>query len=124
MWIDVGHAKRRQKINPDTGNNLSTAALKLIRHSLKGLIVIYRVAVSPLTKPCCRFYPTCSSYALEAIDKFGLARGSWLALMRIMRCQPFCESGVDFIPAKFEWFPRRNPVDFCGCEEHPGIERS
>ncbi|MCY4656038.1 MAG: membrane protein insertion efficiency factor YidD [Gammaproteobacteria bacterium] len=84
----------------------------------KYAIVLYQCAISPFKRPCCRFYPTCSSYALEAIQKFGVMRGSWLSLMRMLRCQPFCESGVDFIPDEFVWFPARNPVDYQGCPHH------
>ena len=53
------------------------------------LIRFYRRYLSPLRPPCCRFIPTCSAYALEAVEKYGAWRGGWLALRRILQCQPF-----------------------------------
>ena len=53
------------------------------------LIRFYRRAISPLFPPTCRFVPTCSQYALEAIEKYGAAKGGWLAFKRLMRCHPF-----------------------------------
>ena len=59
------------------------------------LIAFYRSFISPLTPPACRFTPTCSQYAQEAIRKYGPFRGGWLALKRILRCHPFGGSGYD-----------------------------
>ena len=53
------------------------------------LIRFYRKNVSPLRPPCCRFIPTCSAYALEAVEKYGFFKGGWLSLKRILKCQPF-----------------------------------
>ena len=53
------------------------------------LIRFYRRNISPLRPPCCRFIPTCSEYALEAVEKYGAIKGGWLALRRLSRCQPF-----------------------------------
>ena len=53
------------------------------------LIRFYQRSISPLSPPRCRFYPTCSQYAWEAINKYGAAKGGWLALRRLMRCNPF-----------------------------------
>lgn len=53
------------------------------------LIRFYRNNISPLRPPCCRFIPTCSAYALEAVEKYGAVKGGWLALRRILRCNPF-----------------------------------
>ena len=58
-------------------------------------IKIYRRLISPLKKPCCRFYPTCSQYAIDAIGKYGALKGSWMATKRIIRCNPFCKGGYD-----------------------------
>jgi len=58
----------------------------------------YKLLLSPFFGQQCRFYPTCSSYAKEAIERHGAARGSWLALKRILRCNPWCEGGVDEVP--------------------------
>ena len=59
------------------------------------LILGYRRYISPLKKPSCRFYPTCSQYALEAIDKYGALKGLKLALIRILKCHPFHPGGYD-----------------------------
>lgn len=61
-------------------------------------IRFYQRGISPLTPPSCRFQPTCSAYALEAIQRYGPARGSWLATRRLLRCQPFCKGGYDPVP--------------------------
>ena len=58
----------------------------------------YRRALSPLKPPSCRFDPTCSAYALGAVERFGAARGSWLALRRLLRCHPFNPGGYDPVP--------------------------
>ena len=53
------------------------------------LIRTYQRCLSPLHPPCCRFIPTCSQYALEAVEKYGACKGGWLALRRLLRCHPF-----------------------------------
>jgi uncharacterized protein len=62
------------------------------------VIAFYRKVVSPFTPPACRFTPTCSAYAEEAIRRYGAARGSWLAVRRLARCHPFGGSGFDPVP--------------------------
>ena len=69
---------------------MKTALLLLIR--------FYRAAISPLFPPLCRYVPTCSQYAMEAIGKYGAAKGGWLALKRILRCHPFHKGGYDPVP--------------------------
>lgn len=61
-------------------------------------IRLYRRFLSPLKPPMCRFAPTCSQYAIEALELHGPLRGSWLALKRIARCHPFCRGGHDPVP--------------------------
>ncbi len=56
---------------------------------LLSMISFYRKRLSPMHGPCCRFTPTCSAYAIEAIEKYGAAKGSWLSLRRILKCHPF-----------------------------------
>ncbi|MDR1231956.1 MAG: membrane protein insertion efficiency factor YidD [Spirochaetaceae bacterium] len=63
-----------------------------------GLIRFYRMAISPYTRPSCRFYPTCSAYALEAVEKYGALKGGYLAVRRILRCHPFHAGGFDPVP--------------------------
>ncbi|MBU0680876.1 MAG: membrane protein insertion efficiency factor YidD [Proteobacteria bacterium] len=60
-----------------------------------GIIRFYQVAISPLFPPTCRFIPTCSQYAVQAIDQYGAFRGGFVALRRIVRCHPFCKGGYD-----------------------------
>jgi hypothetical protein len=69
------------------------------RRFLLGLIRLYQ-ATAPVRRPRCRYLPTCSQYALEAIDRHGAARGSWLAARRISRCHPFGSFGFDPVPEK------------------------
>ena len=64
-------------------------------------IRIYQKAVSPLFPPCCRFEPSCSNYALAALQKHGLVRGVLLTICRLARCQPFCQGGFDPVPDEF-----------------------
>ncbi len=64
------------------------------------LISGYRRLISPLFPASCRFQPTCSQYAMEAVEKFGAFRGSWLAIKRILRCHPFHPGGYDPVPSK------------------------
>lgn len=60
----------------------------------------YRRFVSPMKPRCCRFEPTCSQYALDALRIHGSIRGLWLTARRLLRCQPFCEAGYDPVPAR------------------------
>ena len=70
-----------------------------MRYVLKYLIRGYQLAISPLLGPRCRFYPSCSHYAIEAIETHGALRGSWLTVKRISRCHPWHEGGFDPVPA-------------------------
>ena len=63
-----------------------------------GFIRLYQRTFSPWLPSSCRFQPTCSCYALEAIDRHGLPRGSWLTVRRLARCHPFCRAGYDPVP--------------------------
>lgn len=69
-------------------------------HLLIGLIRLYRRWISPLLGPHCRFHPTCSQYAIEAIRRYGLYRGGWLSLRRISRCHPLNPGGHDPVPTE------------------------
>ena len=60
-----------------------------MKRILIGLIRFYQKAISPMRPPCCRFIPTCSAYAVEAVEKYGAWKGGWLALPRVLRCNPF-----------------------------------
>jgi putative membrane protein insertion efficiency factor len=71
------------------------------------LVIGYQKVVSPLTAPRCRFYPSCSAYAVTALRRHGLIRGGALAVWRLARCQPFNPGGVDHVPPAGEAFGRR-----------------
>ena len=64
----------------------------------------YQVVVRPLLPPACRFVPSCSAYAIEALHTHGALRGTWLASWRVMRCNPFCAAGYDPVP------PCKHPI--------------
>lgn len=59
------------------------------------LIKLYRKYISPMKAPCCRFYPTCSMYAMEAVEKYGAIKGGFMAIKRILKCHPFHPGGYD-----------------------------
>ena len=69
-----------------------------MKQILLALVRFYRAAISPFRPPCFRFTPTCSHYALEAIEKYGALKGGWLAFRRILRCNPFHKGGYDPVP--------------------------
>ncbi len=69
-----------------------------MKRLLLAAIRFYRRRISPLRKPCCRYIPPCSEYALEAVEKYGPWKGSWLALKRLLRCHPFHKGGYDPVP--------------------------
>lgn len=66
----------------------------------------YQLLISPLFPPSCRFYPSCSHYALEALNTHGAVRGGWLAIRRIGRCHPFTPGGYDPVPPKMQGSPK------------------
>ncbi len=69
-----------------------------VKWLLVGLIKGYRYFISPMLGSNCRFYPTCSSYTLEAIERYGVLRGGWLGIRRILRCHPYNDGGIDPVP--------------------------
>ncbi len=69
-----------------------------MRAFVLALLAAYRRLVSPLLPPACRFYPTCSAYAVEAVRRHGALRGGVLSVKRLARCHPLCEGGVDPVP--------------------------
>jgi putative membrane protein insertion efficiency factor len=71
---------------------------RAVRLPFLALIRAYQLVISPWTPPSCRFYPSCSQYALIAIERHGVLRGGWLALRRLGRCHPWTRGGVDHVP--------------------------
>lgn len=69
--------------------------MKIFKIIIINLIRFYQKRLSPLKKPSCRFYPTCSQYAIDAVSKYGALKGSWLAVKRILKCHPFHPGGYD-----------------------------
>lgn len=70
-----------------------------------GLVKFYQRFISPLKSPCCRFYPSCSQYAIESLKKHGVIKGLILSTWRIIRCNPFNLGGIDYVPSKFRLVP-------------------
>ena len=66
------------------------------------LIRFYQKYISPMKQPCCKYIPTCSNYAIQAIERFGIVKGGCLALFRLLRCNPFSRGGYDPVPEKRE----------------------
>ncbi len=67
----------------------------MIRKGILLFLRFYKSAISPYLGNNCRFTPTCSEYAMQAVDKYGPFKGSWMALRRLLRCNPFCKGGYD-----------------------------
>ncbi|MGI8382958.1 membrane protein insertion efficiency factor YidD [Robertmurraya sp. P23] len=74
----------------------------MLKKALIAFIRFYQIALSPLKPPSCRFYPTCSHYGLEAIERFGPIKGGYLTMKRILKCHPFHPGGFDYVPEKKE----------------------
>jgi len=86
-----------------------------VKRVLAALIRFYRVAISPMSKPRCRFLPTCSDYALQAVERHGALAGGWLAVRRLARCHPFHPGGLDEVPDR--------PPTFCNCRWPAALRR-
>ena len=67
---------------------------------LVGLVRLYQLLISPLLGPTCRYYPSCSAYAVQALTVHGAVRGSWLSVRRLLRCHPWSPGGVDHVPPR------------------------
>jgi putative membrane protein insertion efficiency factor len=80
------------------------------------LLRAYQLLVSPMLGQNCRFYPTCSNYAVEALKVHGAARGSWLALRRVCRCHPWHDGGVDLVPRDGVDGRAHSSPTACGCK--------
>jgi putative membrane protein insertion efficiency factor len=91
-----------------TLDDLFDASRRSPRLAGRGFVKIYRLTLSPLVGFHCRHLPTCSDYADQALDRFGLWAGGWMTLARLWRCQPWGTSGLDFVaetlPTKARWY--------------------
>jgi uncharacterized protein len=90
----------------------SLSVARLPRLAGRGIVLLYRYTLSGVIGPRCRHLPTCSEYAEEAIERFGLWAGGWMALARALRCHPFGTAGLDFVPPELParahwWMPWR-----------------
>ena len=78
---------------------------------LQMIIHGYRKFISPILPPACRFYPTCSMYALEALEEHGAMKGTWLATKRLCKCHPFHAGGIDYVPPRRSQQAKGSPTD-------------
>ncbi len=79
-----------------------------MKYIFSAFIKFYRRFISPLKKPSCKYYPTCSVYALEALKKHGAFKGIILTIWRILRCNPWSLGGIDYVPEKFHIYFLKN----------------
>ena len=93
--MSTAHAGPGARVS--TGDVLH-AVRRLPALGLLGLLRVYQTFISPLTPPSCRYYPSCSAYAVVAVQRHGAARGGWLAVRRLARCHPWTPGGVDDVP--------------------------
>ena len=80
-----------------------------MKKMITGLIRFYQKHLSKLHPPCCRYYTTCSQYALEAFERFGVLKGGYLAAKRLLRCNPLFKGGIDPVPQKFSFLKKKDP---------------
>jgi putative membrane protein insertion efficiency factor len=76
------------------------SAARLLATPLILLIRVYQRVISPMRPPTCRYYPSCSAYAVTALERYGAVRGSWMAARRLGRCHPWSAGGVDHVPLR------------------------
>ena len=82
-----------------------------MKYLFLGIIKLYRLTLSKMLPPCCRYHPSCSEYATVAIRRFGAVKGGYLALWRIIRCNPYGRGGYDPVPQRFMFRPDRVHCD-------------
>jgi putative membrane protein insertion efficiency factor len=85
-----------------------------MKRILMALVRFYQLFISPVLGSSCRYYPTCSSYMMQALETWGPIKGLWMGLKRIGRCHPWAEGGIDPVP----------PLEGCGCHEDDNHKHS
>lgn len=93
--------------------------MSFAQNAVLKMIHWYRQKISVKTLPRCKYYPTCSTYALTAVERFGAVRGSLLTILRLLRCRPWSVGGIDDVPEKFSPFYR---FSWSSAHEEPSIE--
>lgn len=78
-----------------------------MKYLAQGLIFLYQKIISPLFPKSCKYYPTCSNYAMESYKKFGFIKGTILTIWRVLRCNPWSKGGIDKVPDEFHIFKRK-----------------
>jgi len=91
---------------------------QLPRRLLIGLVTLYRVLISPMLAPTCRYWPSCSEYAVEALRMHGALRGAWLTGSRLCRCHPWSAGGIDPVPMAAPFNRHGHPCQ-CGSGRDP-----
>ena len=92
-----------------------------MKYVLIGLLRLYRFAISPLYGQVCRYHPSCSAYALDAVTEHGSLKGSWLALRRLARCHPWAAGGYDPVPKKSSPTPKKATSDVAPMSTPQGV---
>lgn len=83
-----------------------------MKHVFIAIIKFYRKFISPIKPPTCRFYPTCSEYGLESYKRFGAIKGTYLTVVRILKCHPFHPGGIDLVPEKKDKHTNNKEINF------------
>lgn len=97
-WTDAAMTTSTAASRTQQRRSARSVILGLPATALVGLLRLYQIVLSPMTGPTCRFYPSCSSYAITAVRRHGVLRGGGLAIWRVLRCNPWNYGGVDDVP--------------------------
>ena len=83
-----------------TGEGPGEAEMQIAGKAVLLLLRAYKWAISPMLAPSCRYVPSCSEFAMEAVERYGALRGGWMAMTRVLRCHPFVKGGYDPVPVR------------------------
>jgi putative membrane protein insertion efficiency factor len=107
--------------------NLETGGFRMKRMARLAVLFAlraYKWVLSPLLPPCCRYLPSCSEYAMEAVARHGIFSGGWMALCRVLRCHPFVSGGFDPVPCEESKFRSAAAVQGIAVEDRPWSAKS